>query len=164
MTKIINGAKSEFYVCEHCAKEKGGLNIGVDMSGFDAPFSFSNILAGLMELTGTGSLPYTAQKQIECPECGLKYDEFKKTGRFGCSKCYESFGGRLEPIFKRVHGTTQHAGKVPKRTGGVIRIKRDIERLKYELKRAIENEEYEKAAEIRDRVKTLESGNEGGEE
>lgn len=159
MTKIINGVKNELHICEQCAREKEGLNINTELPGFNAPFSFSSIIAGLMDFTGTGGIPYTAQQQVKCPECNLDYEEFKSKGKFGCSKCYESFGSRLEPLIKRIHGNTQHTGKVPKRTGGIIRIKRDIEKLKYELKRAIENEEYEKAAELRDRIKTLESGN-----
>lgn len=157
MTKIINGVKSEFHICEQCAKEKVDLGINVQVPEFEAPFSFSNILAGLMDFTGTGTLSYTAQKQEKCPGCGLSYDEFKSTGRFGCSKCYDIFGGRLEPLFKRIHGNTQHTGKVPKRTGGIIKVKRDIEKLKYEQKKAIDNEEYEKAAELRDKIKDLES-------
>jgi len=157
MTKIINGVKTELHICEQCANEKEGLNLNGQMPVFNAPFSFSNILAGLMDFTGAGSMQYTPQKQLKCPGCGLDYENFRKTGQFGCSECYESFGDRLEPIFKRIHGNTQHTGKVPKRTGGLIRIKKDMEKLKYELKRAIENEQYEKAAELRDKIKLLES-------
>jgi protein arginine kinase activator len=148
MTKIINGVKNELHVCEQCANEKEDV----------VPFSFSNILAGLMDFTSGPGLAPSAQKQIKCPSCGLNYEEFKKTGRFGCSQCYSSFGDRLEPLIKRIHGNTQHTGKVPKRTGGIIRVRRDIEKLKYELKRAVENEQFEKAAELRDKIKSLEGG------
>lgn len=159
ITKIINGVKRELHMCEQCAKEKEGLSIGNQMPGFDSPFSFTNIIAGLMDFPGINGLPYSAQQQVKCSSCGLDYEEFKNTGRFGCSQCYASFGKRLDPLLKRIHGNTQHTGKVPKRTGGIIRVKRDIDRLKYELKKAVENEEYEKAAQIRDRIKTLEDNN-----
>jgi Uncharacterized protein with conserved CXXC pairs len=158
LTKIVNGEKQEFHICEQCAKEKEGLGISNGFAEFDVPFSFSNILAGLMDFTG--SMPYTAQKQVKCPGCDLGYDDFKKTGRLGCSQCYEVYGDRLEPLLKRIHGNTQHTGKVPRRTGGIIRVKRDIEKLKYELKKAIEEEEYEKAAQLRDRIKDLEGKDE----
>jgi protein arginine kinase activator len=157
VVKAINGVKSELHVCDECAKENE-LGVGLQMPGMETPFSFSNLLAGFIDFTGGGgTIPNTIQQGMKCPECGLEYNEFRNTGRFGCSGCYEAFGQRLEPLFKRIHGNTQHAGKVPKRTGGIIRIKRDIEKMKYELKRAIENEEFEKAAELRDRIRNLES-------
>jgi len=159
MTKIINGVKYEMHICEKCAKEKEGFSINTGVPIFNTPFSFSNIIAGLMDFTGTTGIPYTKELKIKCPGCNLDYEVFKTTGKFGCSRCYESFGNRLEPLIKRIHGNTQHTGKVPKRTGGIIRIKREIEKLKYELKKAIDNEEYERAAELRDRIKTLENGN-----
>lgn len=156
VTKIINGVKNELHICEQCAKEKEGLGISNEIPAFNTPFSLSNIIAGLMDFPGSSALPYTSTQEVKCSGCGLDYEVFKKTGRFGCSQCYVSFGDRLEPLFKRIHGNSQHTGKVPRRTGGIIRIKRDIDKLKYELKRAIENEEYEKAAELRDKIKTLE--------
>lgn len=154
ITKIVNGVKNELHICEQCAREKEGLDTNKGFTEFEVPFSFSNILAGLMDFTGT--MPYTAQEELRCPKCGYRYEDFKKTGTLGCSQCYEVFGDRLEPLVKRIHGNTQHTGKVPRRAGGTVRIKRDIERLQYELKKAIEEEEYEKAAELRDRIKELE--------
>lgn len=155
ITKIINGVKTEMHICEQCAKEKEELGIKSDMSNFITPFSFSNILEGFMDFPGLGAVPRKVHEEIRCPGCGISYDDFKKTGLFGCSQCYDTFRDRLEPIIKRIHGNTQHTGKVPKRSGGIIRLKRDIEGLKYELKKAVENEEYEKAAQIRDRIKEL---------
>lgn len=157
ITKVINGVKNELHICEQCAREKEGLDTSKGFAEFEVPFSFPNILAGLMDFTG--AMPYTAQKELKCPRCGYDYEDFKKTGTLGCSQCYEVFGDRLEPLIKRIHGNTRHAGKVPKRAGGTARIKRDIERLQYELKKAIEAEEYEKAAELRDRIKELEGKN-----
>lgn len=157
LTKVINGQKTELHLCEQCAKEKEGLGIDKTSLVFEAPFSFSNILQGLMDFAGKDTLPYSFHEREKCSGCGLDFEEFRKTGFFGCSRCYETFGNRLGPIIKRIHGNTQHTGKVPKRTGGIIRIKRDIEKLKYELQKAVENEEYEKAAELRDRIRILEN-------
>ncbi|HBM80298.1 MAG: UvrB/UvrC motif-containing protein [Clostridiales bacterium] len=157
ITKIINGVKSEFHICEQCARERNEFNIGSDVTDFVAPFSFSNILTGLMDFTGNNPVTYQTEKHIKCPACGLDFEEFKRTGMLGCSECYHAFADRLEPIIKRIHGNTQHTGKVPRRTGGLIRIKRDTERLKYELKKAIDSEEFEKAAKLRDRIKELEN-------
>ncbi len=77
-------------------------------------------------------------------------------GRFGCSNCYKQFGSRLDPILKRVHGNTVHVGKIPKRTGGQIQLKREIEELRRNLHELIDREEFENAAQIRDRIRELE--------
>jgi len=86
----------------------------------------------------------------------MTYSQFSKLGRFGCSSCYKYFSDRLDPLFKRVHGGTSHVGKVPKRTGGRIQIKRRIDELKKELQMRILQEEFEAAAEIRDQIRELE--------
>lgn len=150
-TKIINGEKTEFHLCESCAREKGEL-----IPGTPNGFSIHNLLSGLLNFeapsTGTGSKPQT----LRCEECGLTYSQFSKLGRFGCSSCYNYFSDRLDPLFKRVHGNTTHAGKVPKRSGGLIQYKRDIDQLKKEMTGKIEKEEFEQAAKIRDRIRELE--------
>jgi len=86
----------------------------------------------------------------------MTFDEFRKAGRFGCAMCYSSFSEKLYPIFRRIHGNTKHVGKIPTKMGEDIAIKREIDRLKIELNVAIKNEEYEKAAQIRDRIRELE--------
>lgn len=86
----------------------------------------------------------------------MTYSQFSKIGRFGCSSCYKYFGDRLDPLFKRVHGNTVHVGKVPKRSGGRIQLKRKIDDLKLELQQRIQQEEFEEAAQLRDQIRTLE--------
>ena len=86
----------------------------------------------------------------------MTFDDFSKTGRFGCSQCYSTFKNQMNPMLRRIHGKTFHVGKVPKRTGGQLRIKQEINRLKRELQEAVNAEEYERAAVIRDKIKELE--------
>jgi protein arginine kinase activator len=151
-TKIVNGEKTEFHICEVCAKEKGEL-----IPGTSNGFSIHNLLSGLLDFepSSTGALSNKAQS-IRCEECGLTYAQFSKIGRFGCGSCYKSFSERLDPLFKRVHGNTAHVGKVPKRTGGLIQDKREIENLKKEMMTRIEHEEFEQAAKIRDQIREIE--------
>ncbi|MFC0212855.1 UvrB/UvrC motif-containing protein [Paenibacillus chartarius] len=149
-TKIVGGEKTEFHICESCAREKGEL-----IPGTTGGFSIHNLLSGLLDFEPTQSSAVKAQ-QLRCDNCGLTYGQFSKLGRFGCSHCYESFNARLDPLFKRVHGNTVHTGKVPKRSGSIIQHKREIERLKREMMQRIEQEEFEKAAELRDQIKELE--------
>lgn len=86
----------------------------------------------------------------------MTYSQFSKIGRFGCSSCYKYFNDRLDPLFKRVHGNTVHVGKVPKRTGGHIQVKRKLDDLRRELQYRILQEEFEEAAALRDQIRELE--------
>ncbi|SDC77267.1 Protein-arginine kinase activator protein McsA [Melghirimyces thermohalophilus] len=153
-TKIINGEKTEFHLCEVCAKGKGEQMPGVES------FSIHNLLSGLLNLDGQfaedpNARSSVATQGLRCPTCGLTYSQFSKIGRFGCSDCYQAFSDRLDPLFRRVHGHTTHRGKVPERTGGKLRIRREIDELKQEMSRRIENEEFEEAARLRDRIRDL---------
>ncbi|MBP1996461.1 UvrB/UvrC motif-containing protein [Paenibacillus eucommiae] len=151
-TKIVNGEKNEFHICEACAREKGEM-----IPGTPNGFSIHNLLSGLLDFepSSTGTMAAKAQ-EIRCEDCGLTYAQFSKLGRFGCGTCYKSFTDRLDPLLKRVHGTTVHVGKVPKRTGGIIKHKREIESLKKEMMTHIELEEFEQAAKIRDEIREIE--------
>jgi protein arginine kinase activator len=152
-TKIVNGEKTEFHICESCAREKGEL-----IPGTTNGFSIHSLLSGLLDFDPTGKGNATGQKAqvIRCEACGLTYSQFSKIGRFGCSSCYKHFEDRLDPLFKRVHGSTKHLGKIPKRRGGTIQNKRELEELKKELQYRIIHEEFEHAAQIRDQIRELE--------
>jgi protein arginine kinase activator len=153
ITKIINGVKTEMHLCDECAEQQD-VNLNTQF-GFGMPMSFQDILEGFFEAMG-GMSPHVVEKE-HCPVCNMTFDDFRRTGRFGCSNCYKTFNRDAVPIVKRIHGNIKHTGKVPGRTGGVIKIKRNIENLKEQLKTAINNEEYEKAAALRDEIRNLES-------
>ena len=152
-TKIVNGDKTEFHFCEPCAREKGEL-----IPGTAGGFSIHNLLSGLLELDPTGKPASAQQKaaQPRCDFCGMTYSQFGKVGRFGCSECYKHFQDRLTPLLKRVHGNTTHVGKVPKRVGKKVQIRRQIEQLKRDLALKVEQEEFEAAAKLRDQIRELE--------
>ncbi|GIO69531.1 UvrB/UvrC motif-containing protein [Paenibacillus sp. FSL M7-1455] len=153
-TKIVNGEKNEFHICETCARERGEM-----LPGTSGGFSIHSLLSGLLDFETAGKGMASSVKtpqSLRCEECGMTYTQFSKIGRFGCSSCYKYFGDRLDPLFKRVHGNTVHVGKVPKRSGSRIQLKRQIDDLKLELQRRIQQEEFEEAAQLRDRIRTLE--------
>jgi protein arginine kinase activator len=92
-----------------------------------------------------------------CSNCGTYYSEFKKGGFLGCSECYTSFKDELDPVLKRVQGSVRHAGKVPGSRMKARTNRNDMDGLRIMLQRAIENEEYEDAAKIRDEIKKMQN-------
>src|SRR5699024_11963784 len=94
---------------------------------------------------------------LQCPKCEMTFSKFKRLGKFGCAECYHTFSSRLDPIFRRVHsGNTIHQGKIPKRKGGHLHLKKEVETLRDELQTLIQNEEDRKAAVTRDKIRSEE--------
>ncbi|MGC4378151.1 UvrB/UvrC motif-containing protein [Fictibacillus sp. Mic-4] len=153
-TKILNGKKMEFHICEHCAKEKGEFIPGSNT------FSIHQLLSGLLHgdpYFSDNTSSEFIQPSLKCERCGMTYYQFAKVGRFGCSNCYDVFDPKLDPILKRVHGgNTRHAGKIPLRIGNHLQEKRRLETLKQEMQQYVMQEEFEKAAEIRDQIRNIE--------
>ena len=155
ITKIINGTKQEINLCEKCAMEKGILNT-VPQIDFVSPFSFQNILSGIMDYMVNANNEQYKSFDISCKNCGTSYNEFKKTGLLGCSECYKNFKNILDPIIKRVQVNLDHKGKIPQRAGKDMIQKKKLLKLKSYLKKAVSLEQYEKAATIRDMIKDME--------
>ncbi len=157
LTKIINNEKTTLSLCKQCAAARG-FHSPLE----NAPFPLADILSGLAENLPEKS---TAEGQVKvdltCPNCGLTFEAFTREGRFGCGQCYRTFRGRLEPIMRKIHGASLHRGKTPTpelvahtKTEDTIPVKEE-ERLEAELKKAIEAEDFERAAEIRDKLKSI---------
>lgn len=153
-TQVVNGEKREIYVCEDCAKEKGY------MLSSDEGYNFHDLLSGLFNYEFSTTEPNQASvkqtEELKCPKCNLTFSEFRRIGKFGCATCYDTFSSRLDSVFRRVHsGNTSHHGKIPKRKGGFLHVKKEIDELKMKLKQLISDEDFEEAAKIRDRIKSL---------
>jgi protein arginine kinase activator len=165
-TVIANGQKQESHLCEVCAQENGQIFSG---SAHAFPnLSIHQLLASFMgqEMSAGSAALSRRQAAPRCASCGLTYSEFADSGRLGCADCYDQLEPHLVPLIKRIHGTTVHSGKVPKRAGGVVRQKRELEGFKQQLNEAIHQERYEDAVRLRDAMRTLqaqiEAGGEGG--
>lgn len=148
LTEIIDEQMTELHLCEECAKNKS-----MDM---EQQFGLSDLLAGLADMGKTPAENKEAVK-LKCAGCGLTYEDFRKIGRLGCSECYNSFRKYLIPLLKRIHGSSKHYGKTPLVLATPVRAKSDIVELKDQLERAIQSEEFEEAARIRDKIKELEN-------
>ncbi|WAA12366.1 UvrB/UvrC motif-containing protein [Fervidibacillus halotolerans] len=163
-TKIINGEKTEIHLCEQCAQEKGNLFFMNQSPGL----TINNLLAGLFNVhpnfNQTQQEAVQHNELLQCNECGMTFSRFLKVGKFGCPNCYLTFHDQLTPILKRLHGGNwKHSGKIPKRAGGSLYIKKKIDILKETLQTLIEKEEFEKAAEIRDEIRMYERQLQEGE-
>lgn len=167
-TKIMNGEKTESHICEKCAQEKGEMFMMNGTSGFP----IHNLLAGLLNVEHGFPQPkkdaFQQDEILVCSQCNMTFPQFVKIGRFGCSNCYQSFKSQLKPILRRLHsGNWTHIGKIPKKIGGNIRLRKELEEKKIRLKELITKEEFESAAVIRDEIRSLEKqmnvGHEGGE-
>lgn len=154
ITQIVNNDKTMLSLCKECAAARG-FHSPLE----NAPFPLAEILSGLSE-----DLPRAKAKQpaesLSCAGCGLTFDEFARLGRFGCGECYKAFRGRLEMVMRKIHGASLHRGKAPVSevptgdTEDAIPV-REEERLETELKKAVEAEDFERAAEIRDKLKIM---------
>ena len=116
-------------------------------------FALADLLLGL----GASSEMDSAGPELECSTCGFTQVDFKKTGRLGCSTCYTVFSEPLEGMLKQMHKGTQHIGKVPKALRAQLDISKQQDQLNEQLQKAIEMENYEEAARLRDHLKELES-------
>lgn len=148
-TQIVNGNKHVLYLCEHCAKDEGKISVG-------NPLSINDFFSGLMDFPYRTS-PQTSKEEYVCDKCNMTYEEFQKAGRFGCENCYEIFADKLLPILRRLHGNVQYHGKIPAKIYKTVQVSREINKLKELLGKAIKSEEYEKAADIRDKIRSLET-------
>ncbi|RBP44843.1 UvrB/UvrC motif-containing protein [Garciella nitratireducens] len=146
LTKIRNGVKKEYNLCEECAQKLNAFSNEVS-------FDFHNFFSGLLDNEFPFSSKQFQERELSCPQCNMKYSTFKKIGRVGCDQCYHAFEKYMNPLIRRIHGSDYHSGKVPNHASKEIKIKKEIEELEKQLKKAVENEEYELAAKIRDQIK-----------
>lgn len=132
------GKATELSICEECAKKRG-------ISGVeDLKKSAAELLAELRARIDE------KDKKAVCPNCGMSFAEFKGLGRLGCASCYLTFAEQLEPLIRRLHGSVQHIGKSPHQGRKKAQERLQIQRLRGELQAAIKDEDYERAASLRD--------------
>ena len=149
LTPIVNNEMTTCDLCEKCAAAKG-----LETTPEPVNFPLTDFLAQMGE-EGPGADVHGASEA--CPFCGLTFGDFRETGRLGCPQCYETFSGHLEGLLRRIHGGTQHVGKVylPPDPSASEMEKR-LETLRRRLNRAVDAEDFERAAELRDQIRSLE--------
>ena len=180
ISTIVNGKNTQMYLCTDCAKELHD-NMNPDIK---IPFPINDILTNMelsedtinewinefKDMEDKGQIeelvqhenPETLQhnnqhEDITCNFCNTSFDEYKKTGKLGCGKCYSTFRKQLKPIIEGIYGYSEHIGKFPKNEFKDTEIVKTVEQLKEKLNMAFHEEEYEQAAKLRDEILQLEA-------
>ena len=151
----INGELTEMHLCENCASEITGSfenHYGKLFSDFG--FGLDSMLGSIFgqDFLSENLLSKPEQK---CEMCGSTISAIRKSGNVGCSECYRTFREELMPLIQRIHGKTVHSGKIPESAEGEISLKNKIAELEKELKKAVDEQNFEKAVEIRDEIASL---------
>jgi protein arginine kinase activator len=149
LTDIIHKKKREMHLCEECAREHN--LIPDQQQELNVPALLQFLISQTQAVKGQGD-PNSAV----CPECGLKYAQFRAQGRLGCPADYDVFRSTLEPLLERIHRQVRHVGKAP----GRFRAQRrqaELKEMRQQLEQAVRDECFEEAARLRDRIRSLES-------
>ena len=151
--QIENNNKTELHLCQSCAQ--GTRTLAQDLICGTCCQGCSN-REPLLALSPSRPVK-------KCPTCGRTILDVQKTGRLGCGSCYEVFYDELNPVLRRLHGSSTHTGKVPARGYPKARISRQIEDLRGRLQECVRQENYEQAAKYRDELRQLEKQLAGGD-
>jgi protein arginine kinase activator len=153
-THIADSEKTSALICDSCAAVRHA-------AAADCPAPETVPLPPAKVTIELARAPETPESGVCCPNCAMTYADFRKRGRFGCHACYDSFGGELERLMRRIHGADQHCGKglVPRLGSRPAAV--GLVELQHALAQAVASEAYEQAAQLRDRIRALESAAEG---
>ncbi len=156
ITEIREGQAQSLHLCETCAQEY--LN-SVEVGGSSDEFQAETVKGpSSAKVEEPEDSPDDAKT---CPFCGITFKQFRSQGRLGCAHDYDAFHDELIPLLESVHSDTQHVGKCPPKTSSENREHYELFRLRNDLKAAVDNESYEEAARLRDRIKQLEGKGQG---
>ncbi len=155
ITELTESEPQELHLCEDHAREY--LSHAENLE-HETPPSLAGALAAQLKVGQTSEELSRLDKQA-CPICGITFYEFRSQGRLGCPHDYDCFADELEPLITNIHGETEHRGKRPKRRASNQASATERIRLRRQMKEAVDNEEYELASELRDKLKKMENGN-----
>jgi len=149
LTEITDGVRTELHLCESCAVQEG-----IAIKG---QIPLNELLSSLLASQPTeGELFEQPQQQQSCPHCGFTLEHFRKEAVLGCPYDYELFEKSLLPVIERAQdGHTRHCGKVPSKTSDVTKRQIELCALRQQLEAAVKSEDYERAAQLRDKINKL---------
>ncbi len=163
-TEVYNGVKTEHNLCSQCARE---MDLGAYSAILEGEFPLGKLLSSLLGVTDS-TAAQQPQTEVVCPTCRTTYGEFIKNSCFGCADCYHVFDPLIREKIRKLQGNAAHTGKHPRiRRGsgagaevtrtGQLELSREeqLNQLKRQLAAALEEENYEEAALLRDRIRAL---------
>jgi len=154
ITQMVNGKTTHLHLCRACAEKANAELFGTAHLG--------NVIVGLLGLSAAQKKPAEGKKTGRvCPECGFELDRFAEAGMLGCPACYRHFADVVQPVLKQVQNGVQHTGRGSAPAAPPPKAETadpQLESLRRQLRIAIEKEEYEQAAVLRDAIKALEAG------
>ena len=149
--RIVNGESAEAHLCSDCAKALGYNDV---FGGFGN--TFGDLLGSFF---GEPQVSAISSRTIRCEKCGNTFNDIVNSGKIGCADCYTTFYDKLLPSLQRIHGKTRHEGKNPTIIKAeVTDSAKPIEDLEEQLRFAIERQNFEKAAQLRDKINELKEG------
>jgi protein arginine kinase activator len=155
LTKVKDNEMQILHLCESCAADEG-----VETTSAPGSAPLADFLAQIGKSVGE-----EASALGECPSCGMTPAQLKQTGRLGCAECYTHFAPHLRGLLRRLHGGTQHVGKeVVARSADERDRKNQVDTLRRRLQRAVDAEDFETAAQLRDEIHAVEQGGGGPDE
>lgn len=150
LTEIADGERTEMHICEQCAVEQ---DIAVK-----SHIPINELLSNLLAVQPSDDeLAGPTEQKLACPHCGFTLAQFRKEGVLGCPRDYEIFEKTLLPLIEKAHdGKTTHCGKIPLKTPKDTKKQMELLNLRQQLEAAVQSEDYELAAELRDKIKQSE--------
>ena len=147
-TQVIDGKSKKMNLCDSCAEEQGVTSL--------EEFKIADsLMSDEPAITSPGN--DTKLDNSECSNCGFTLNDLRKIGRLGCSSCYSQFGAEVKSMLKNMHRGIEHKGKMPVGMIADMKEKRKLQKLQTALDRAIADENYEQAGELRDKLTALEN-------
>ncbi len=150
LTEITDGVRTEMHICEQCAIEQ---DIAVK-----SHIPINELLSNLLAVQPSDDELFGPSEQtLTCPNCGFTLAQFRKEGALGCPRDYEVFEKTLLALIEKAHdGKTTHCGKIPLKTPRDTKKQMELMNLRQQLEAAVISEDYELAAELRDKIKQSE--------
>ena len=156
--QVVNGQARELHLCQECAAQSQAMSFQHFFQELLNVFASPGHITQPEGQFGAFKPPMEANLDgNRCPACGMTFLDFRKGGKLGCAGCYSAFRNEIDSILKNVQAGAQHQGKYPQRAEAGLLARRKVDQLRMLLAKAVESEQYEEAAKLRDQIRETEA-------
>ena len=157
LTKIVGGKVKEINLCKECASEVSPYQKKLTESQANLADILQKLISGSATVKGEEAEPAPREETVKatCSRCRTTFEQYRSSLFLGCTECYEAFEKHLIPELRRLHGSVQHTGKIPYHQRERFERQKMINKIQRELEKSIEDEQFERAAELRDKIRAL---------